>query len=46
VTQGDVDRALKELAANDGIPSQGGHAGALALALVPLGIGLLLIRRR
>jgi len=46
VTQDDVDRALKELAANDGIPSHDGHAGALALALVPLGIGLLLIRRR
>lgn len=46
VTQADVDRALKELAVVDDSPSRDGHAGELALALIPIGLGLLLIRRR
>jgi hypothetical protein len=39
VTQADVDRALRALAASDA-PSSGHQGEALALALVPVGIGL------
>lgn len=41
VTQGDVDQALRELATGDSRPGTGGRAAAFALALLPVGIGLL-----